>query len=338
MIPHGVSVAVRTESMAKRVSIINFKGGVGKTTLAFHLGTGLALFHSKRVLLMDMDHQSSLSVLCLGAYGWQNAVRNKKTIDEVFRAFASQKAMPDDRIVIETPYLEKYGIYISRKKMEKTGFYDGMDLVPAALSLDDVEIELTASHQGNAIQSEWNKRTLICRWIEENDIDKRYDYIIFDCPPATKIVSQNAIAASHGYIIPVVPEAVMERGAPHLHQMVRTGIDDRLKEYALMKATNLRPMHVPDTKLVGVVVTRIQTAGGFSGYTEDHTRHLRSLQAHWRENLLKPYIRQGTGVSQALSAGMPVYDRGNTPNVKSRRLDQQFEKLTAEIKRRMDEL
>ena len=34
--------------MAKRISIINFKGGVGKTTLAFHLGTGLAL-HKARV-------------------------------------------------------------------------------------------------------------------------------------------------------------------------------------------------------------------------------------------------------------------------------------------------
>lgn len=39
--------------MAKRVCIINFKGGVGKTTLAFHLGTGLARFHDQRVLLIE---------------------------------------------------------------------------------------------------------------------------------------------------------------------------------------------------------------------------------------------------------------------------------------------
>lgn len=42
-----------------------------------------------------------------------------------------------------------------------------------------------------------NKRTLICRWLEESGVDDEYDLIIFDCPPATKIVSQNAIAASH---------------------------------------------------------------------------------------------------------------------------------------------
>ena len=37
-------------------------------------------------------------------------------------------------------------------------------------------------------------------------IDEYYDYIIFDCPPATKIISQNAIAASHGYLVPVIPK------------------------------------------------------------------------------------------------------------------------------------
>ena len=316
--------------MAKRVSIINFKGGVGKTTLAFHLGTGLARFHKGRVLLIDMDHQSSLSVLCLGALGWQKAINEKMTIDEVFRSFVGQIGQSTSEIIVENPM---------RRMPYRGTSYDGMDLVPANLSLDDVEIELTASHQGNAIQSEWNKRTLICRWIEENRIDEKYDYIIFDCPPATKIVSQNAIAASHGYIIPVVPEAVMERGAPHLHQMVRTGIDARLKALALMKEANPRPIHVPDTRLVGLVVTRIQTGPrAESGYTDDHTQHLHSLQERWKTKLLKPYIRQGTGVSQALSDGAPVYDRGNTQNIGSRSIHTQFEKLTAKIKQRMDEL
>ena len=316
--------------MAKRVSIINFKGGVGKTTLAFHLGTGLARFRKSRVLLIDMDHQSSLSVLCLGADGWQTAINEKRTIDEVFRSFVGQGAQPTGGIIVENPM---------RRIRSWRGNYDGMDLVPANLSLDDVEIELTASHQGNAIQSEWNKRTLVCRWIEENDVDERYDYIIFDCPPATKIVSQNAVAASHGYIIPVVPEAVMERGVPHLHEMVRTGIDARLKALSLMKEANPRPMHVPDTRLVGVAVTRIQTGPkASSGYTNDHTQHLRSLQEHWKEKLLKPYIGQGTGVSQALSEGVPVYNRSSTQNVGKRGIDQQFQKLTEEIKQRMDKL
>ena len=209
--------------MAKRISIINFKGGVGKTTLAFHLGTGLAYLNNDRVLLVDVDHQSSLSILCLRNREWENAVSRGHTINAVFRPFiGSETGFPGDEIIIRSPM------------HDRDSDYDSMDIVPASLELDDTEIELTASHQGNAIHSEWNKRTLICRWIEETGIDDNYDYIIFDCPPATKIVSQNAVAVSHGYIIPVIPEAVMERGAPHLRDIMRLGIDGRLKALAAM--------------------------------------------------------------------------------------------------------
>ena len=224
--------------MAKRISVINFKGGVGKTTLAFHLATGLARYHDgRKVLLIDMDHQSSLSIICLGANQWGKAVQDKQTIDEVFRSFIGPESkFPNASIIIKDP--------IKRKTLWQER-YSSMDMAPASLQLDDIEIELTATHQGNAIQSEWNKRTLVCRWIEETKLDNLYDYIIFDCPPGTKIVSQNAIAASHGYIIPVVPEAVMERGAPHLFQMMKKGIDDRLK--ALAKMGDRRRAYVRNT-------------------------------------------------------------------------------------------
>lgn len=308
--------------MAQRISIINFKGGVGKTTLAFHLGTGLAWLHDSRVLLIDMDHQSSLSILCLGAQGWQKAINEDRTVDEIFSPFVGGNGLPGADLIISSPM------------GDTDPDYNGMDIVPASLQLDDIEIELTASHQGNAIRSEWNKRTLMCRWIEETGIDDEYDYIIFDCPPATKIVAQNAIAASHGYVVPVVPEAVMERGAPHLRDMMRSGIDARLK--ALAPMGEHRNMYVPDTELVGLVITRIQTARG--GYTIDHSQHLRSLQQRWGTALIEPHIVQGTGVAGALSARLPVYNLHKTQNVGGRRIDRQYIALVREIKRRIDAL
>ena len=308
--------------MAKRISIINFKGGVGKTTLAFHLATGLVRFYpGTRVLLVDMDHQSSLSILCLKPKRWEIAVDAKHTVDAIFRPFVGQGSiLPGTEIIVKKPM----------RKMH----YANLDLVPASLQLDDTEIELTASHQGNAIHSEWNKRTLICQWLENTDIDEEYDYIIFDCPPATKIVSQNAIAASHGYVIPVVPEAVMERGAPHLHEMVKTGIDGRLNALAAMG--DARSKYISETKLIALAITRIQSAGGLSGYTNDHTQHLSSLKRFWGDKLVKPYIVQGTGLSQALSDGVPVYDRTTTQNVGGRGLDKQYRDLTDTLKQRID--
>lgn len=313
--------------MAKRVSVINFKGGVGKTTLAFQVAAGLARFHNSRVLLVDVDHQSSLSIVCLGGANWSTIVTAGKTINEIFRTFVGSQAPFPDATLIERRAI----------KRSNSNHYRSLDILPASLELDDIEIDLTSSHQGNAIHSEWNKRTLICRWLEEASIDEKYDYIIFDCPPATKIVSQNAIAASHGYIVPVIPEAVMERGAPHLVEMIKSGIDVRLRALAGMGSP--RPTYVADTQLIGLAITRIKPHGpANSGYIDDHTTHLASLRRRWRNMLLEPYIEDGTGISQALADGVPVYDRAGTQNVGHRGINTMFEDLTATLRARIDAL
>ena len=312
--------------MAKRISVINFKGGVGKTTFSFQFAAGLARYHKSRVLLVDLDHQSSLSIVCLTAPIWQGLVASNLTINQIFRPFIDPSSPFPGREIIQKDAI---------KTIPWSRDYKTLDIVPASLQLDDIEIDLTASHHGNAIHSEWDKRTLICRWIEETGLDDLYDYIIFDCPPATKIVSQNAIAASLGYVIPVVPEAVMERGAPHLARMIATGIDAKLK--ALASFGTPRKMHVPDTKLAGLVITRIQTHGNAaSGYTDDHTTHLASIQRAWGSHLVTPYIEAGTGVSQALDAGVPVYERAGTQNIGGRGLHQMYHDLTNNLKKRID--
>ncbi len=128
----------------------------------------------------------------------------------------------------------------------------------------------------------------------------------------------------------------MERGAPHLYEMVQDGIDKQLNALAAMGEP--RKMHIPETELVGLVITRIQTSGGYSGYTGDHTQHLRSLKRHWNDMLVEPYISQGTGVSQALAQGVPVYERGSTQNIGGRGIDIQFKDLTTELKQGVDSL
>lgn len=307
--------------MAKRVSVINFKGGVGKTTLAFHLATGLVRYYKARVLLVDIDHQSSLSILCLGAKRWESAVAAGSTVDAVFQHVTIPgRPLPDLTIV----------------SRDQLAGYKGLDIVPASLQLDDTEIQLTATQVGNAIQSEWVKRTLLCQWIDVTGLDEMYDYVIFDCPPATKIVSQNAIAASHGYIVPVVPEAVMGRGAPHLVHLIETGIDARLD--ALAKFGDPRQSYVPVTKLVGLVVTRIKTSGGYSGYTNDHTQHLEQLQRRWGADLISPYVEDGVGISECLTDGVPVYDREYTQNVGGRGFVKQYREVVDALKTRIDAL
>src|SRR2546423_12473848 len=119
--------------------------------------------------------------------------------------------------------------------------------------------------------SDWEKRTLLASWLDAIDAQKHYDYVIFDCPPATKIVSQNALAASDSYIIPVIPDDLSSRGVTHFRNLVQEKIDGKL---AFLRTS----AHVPDkdipknfvatTHLAGIVPSLVKSAGrAYSGYT-----------------------------------------------------------------------
>lgn len=322
------------KKIQKRVSIVNFKGGVGKTTLALHLATGLSSFYDKDVLLIDVDHQSTLSLVCLKDNKWQELVDTGKTIDAIFQHFVSQNApLPGKEIIYKGPY---------RWDSSYLQPYPALHLIPSALQLDETELDLSSTTVGNPIESEWNKRTLICKWIGENKVYEDYDYIIFDCPPATKLVTQNAIAASHGFIIPVIPDAVSTRGVPHLIGRVFTKIDKKLEglaQYLSAKGYEVDSTYVPSTKLVGIVISMIKVSGpSYSGYTSDQTTNLHMLQAKFPHNIIKPYVVDGVGVPEALARGYPVYLLDNWPNIRNRGFIHIFHKITDELKMQIDKL
>lgn len=314
--------------MTKRISIINFKGGVGKTALALHLATGLVRFYKEPVLLVDVDHQSSLSLTILDPKDWEKAVENGRTLNAIFQHFTNPGTkLPGKEIIYKEPY---------------SYYYPKLDLVPAALQLDETEVELTSTTMGDPVESEWNKRTLICKWIEKNKIDDDYSYIIFDCPPATKIVTQNAIAASHAYVIPVIPDAVSTRGIPHLIGRMFGKIDEKLAglaKYLKAKEKKLVSTYVPKTSLVAIVICKIKTSGpAYSGYTSDHTQHLSSILRLYPEYIIEPYIVDGVGVPECMARGYPVYNFANAQNVRSRDFVDRFKKITKEVKERVDVL
>lgn len=335
--------------MAKRISVINFKGGVGKTTLAYHLAYGLAHDYAEKVLLVDMDHQSSLSVVCLGVERWESVSESGNTVSKVFLSFVDgTRELPGREIIMDKPHWHIYPASNPEVSL--------LNVVPASLDLDGIEIEMGMTHQGNPIRSEWNKRTLACRWIEETGIDDEYGYIIFDCPPATKIVAQNAIAASHGYIVPVIPEAVMQRGVSALVNTI-SDIDGILDAYSKLSKRERRgrEIWVPDTQLVGLAVTWIQGHASESGWTDDHTQHISALEEYAEsdlgQELLKPYIPRTTLVSQALAANGPVSNLPESVLTDPERMlkiagtyddweriDVFYEELVEEIKSRIDGL
>lgn len=320
-------VVLEKSNLTKRISVINFKGGVGKTAFSFNFASGLSRFHDSRVLLVDVDHQSSLSLVCLNEKEWKEAIEQSKTVNSIFLHFTKAGTpMPGKEIIFRHPL----------------DGYPKLDLVPAELQLDETELDLGTTSLGDPILSEWNKRLLMGKWIQENKIDEDYEYIIFDCPPATKIVTQNAIGVSHGFIIPTIPDAVSTRGIPHLIERMFSKIGSKFSGLATFlkgKGTKIETSYIPKHALVGIVICRLRTSGpASSGYTNDHTAHLSILERLYKNAVIKPYIEEGVGVAESLRDGRPIYDCAYNHNVTSRGYIKVFKELTQECKKRIDNL
>jgi chromosome partitioning protein len=286
------------------VSVINFKGGVGKTTLSLHLACFLA--RESRVLLIDVDHQSSLSIVVLGATLWQQCVTDARTVNRIFESFCNPRiAMPDGSIVIRNAIFERY-------QRRQNDFYPNLDFVSAQFELDDTEIDLASTNYANPMLSEWEKRTLLCRWLDNIAANDTYDYVIFDCPPATKIVSQNALAASDSYIIPVIPEDISSRGVTHFRNLVKTKIDDKLtflKNGARVSDDDTPEHYVPATRLAGIVPFLVRYAGrAASGFTNIHTEQLAALRRQWGADVIATEGQYYIGIAESVNAGWPVWN------------------------------
>jgi cellulose biosynthesis protein BcsQ len=98
--------------MAHIVSFINYKGGVGKTTTTYHVGCALAYAHGKRVLLVDIDPQCNLTLLCAVWSRWEDYVKkggvSVATLYErrhALRALPSRQAVcfPEERVEVAYP-------------------------------------------------------------------------------------------------------------------------------------------------------------------------------------------------------------------------------------------
>ena len=70
--------------VAKKVSIINMKGGVGKTTLSINLALYLSEIKKMRVLLIDLDPQANATIVAIGEEKLKDLLKNKKSIADLF--------------------------------------------------------------------------------------------------------------------------------------------------------------------------------------------------------------------------------------------------------------
>lgn len=164
-------------------TVTNQKGGVGKTTSAVTLG-GLLAQQGKRVVLIDMDPQASLS--------FYFGIDSEALSFSVYDIFAAG------------PELKKSSIlgYLCPTKL------DSLFVLPASMTLATLDRSMGAQGGMGLIL----KKAL--KLIEDD-----FDYVLIDCPPVLGVLMVNAVAACDKIIIPVQTEYLALKG---LQRMVRT--------------------------------------------------------------------------------------------------------------------
>ena len=154
--------------MAKIISLVNQKGGVGKTTTSVNLAAALGKL-GKKTLLVDLDPQRNATT----GLGYSNSDFE----NDVYEVITGR--CPIKSSIIKTPF-------------------DGLYLLPSTINLAGVEVEFVKKmfEDKGFHQNEQLKMLL-------GEIRDEFDYIIIDCMPSLGITTMNALVASDSVIIPV---------------------------------------------------------------------------------------------------------------------------------------
>ncbi|GBU09825.1 cobyrinic acid a,c-diamide synthase [Gammaproteobacteria bacterium] len=229
------------------ITVINCKGGVGKTTVTTNLAAELAM-RGKRVLLLDVDAQASLTFSLISQETWKDGYKHTKTIKSWFDALLESHTPPALADFIIRPEIIN-NILMQQKS---TGC---VDLICSHLGLLNIDLNLAmllpAANNKEQKRKYRDVHSKLKQALSNPEFRNNYDVMIIDCPPNFNIVTKNAIIASHKILIPAKPDYLSILGIEQLLE----SLDELIKEFN-DSVENENDKVFPEK--LGVVFTMIQ--------------------------------------------------------------------------------
>jgi chromosome partitioning protein len=172
------------------ISLVNMKGGVGKTTVAVNLAAHLARDHGKRVLLVDLDPQTNASFSLMSEKAWAKWTEEHGSMADVLEVDSKRRRGEEAHASLRNCIVQNVVPEIP-----------GLDLAPSHLRLTFIDLDLAARPGRERIFTRKLAKVL-----------DDYDLILCDCPPNLQTATQNALYASDWFIVPMQPDFLSSIG------------------------------------------------------------------------------------------------------------------------------
>jgi len=293
--------------MQKVISMINWKGGVGKSTLSLHLGVNIMRQSPgvPKVLLIDLDPQCNLSYLSLGVSKYIDDVYNKNqpTLKNIFDSYFNGKVYDTSKAIISQPITASPG-----------HVWSNVDILPSHHELVLIDMRLArekksgTSHQEET-KFELDKLSIIQTAI--NQVQDEYEYVILDCPPNINLVTQNAFFASQFYVIPAIPDFLSTVGI----SLIKSEMEKLNKNFKGMIDYSGSDIDYSDAELKGIIFNMVDEYGG--GPKDTHRNTIDSVKAQHPGMVFDNYVTDGDGISTAADNNMTVFSFSDFPKAKA---------------------
>lgn len=261
----------------KVVSFINMKGGVGKTTLCIGIGEYLANYCQKKILFIDLDPQFNTTQSLVNEYDLEDEYlsnysqgNNAKTVMRLFETqttIAKRIDLPDpDEVLVK--------------------LNENMDLLPGTINLILVESDKDGS-----------KAKKVNKFIRNNKLREKYDFIFIDCPPTISVYTDAALIASDFYLVPIRIDRYSILGIKLLKQVIDR-IDDNEKigikplgiVYTMIKDLTQKTMQLKQTFESDEIVQEI-------GMFNNMTSQVNDLLVGFQGNIASKYKKSREDIS-----------------------------------------
>lgn len=182
-----------SENSGKVIALMNQKGGVGKTTMAFNLAHAFA-HQGKKVLCLDMDPQGNFTSL------FDVDAPEKHIHHLLINTIKELKALHTSVLISDV--------------IVKTSQQEGVqiDLLPAGQELSGFELTVAGINAP--------RQLLLKKFIEKYELRSQYDVIVIDGPPTLGLLVVNILCATDGVLYPFVPDRFSEQGLKNIQQVV----------------------------------------------------------------------------------------------------------------------